>query len=263
MLEILEYFGLACIPAFMFLDAAGGSRSYRTPRFWRLRGIVVTLLVVAGSFAVAMTWAHVLGDFHLFDLSDQNTFVGAVIGLVVYEFFHYWYHRIAHAWTPLWRHSHQMHHSTEAIDAFGAYYLHPIDIVFFTTWSSLVFYPLLGLAPEAGGYAAAYVGFSAMFQHANIKTPHWLGYVIQRPESHCVHHARGQHRQNYADLPLWDIVFGTFDNPRSVEGVEAGFYNGASTRIGAMLIGRDVSTPPADPGKAADRGQRQWAGSAT
>jgi len=263
MSEFLEYFGLVCIPAFMLLDAAGGRRVYRAPRFWRLRGVMVTLFVVAGSFAVVMTWGHILGDLHLFDMSGLGTVAGALVGLIVYEFFHYWYNRVAHRWTPLWRASHQMHHSTDAIDAFGAYYLHPIDVIFFTSWSCLVFYPLLGLTPEAGGYAAAYVGFSAMFQHANVSTPRWLGYIIQRPESHCLHHARGQHRSNYADLPLWDIVFDTFENPKNVEGIEAGFYAGASTRLADMLCGRDVSTAPNESDNPAQARRRKWAGSPT
>jgi len=138
-----------------------------------------------------------------------------------------------------------MHHSAEAVDAFGAYYQHPLDVFFFTTWSSLVFFPLLGLTPEAGALGAAFLAFNAMFQHANITTPHWLGYIIQRPESHGIHHGRGIHRFNYSDLPLWDMIFGTFRNPRTVEGVAAGFYKGASARIPEMLIGRDVSEPEA------------------
>jgi sterol desaturase/sphingolipid hydroxylase (fatty acid hydroxylase superfamily) len=59
-----------------------------------------------------------------------------------------------------------------------------------------------------------------------------------------VHHERGVHRYNYADLPLWDIVFGTFRNPARWE-AETGFYAGASARLGEMLIGRDVATRPA------------------
>jgi sterol desaturase/sphingolipid hydroxylase (fatty acid hydroxylase superfamily) len=55
-----------------------------------------------------------------------------------------------------------------------------------------------------------------MFQHANLRTPRWLGYIIQRPESHGIHHERGLHAFNYADLPLWDMVFGTFRNPRTL-----------------------------------------------
>ena len=87
---------------------------------------------------------------------------------------------------------------------------------------------------------ALFLTFNAMFQHANIRTPKWLGYIIQRPESHGVHHARGVHRYNYSDLPLWDIVFGTFRNPDAFEG-ECGLTPGASARLGAMLLGQDVS----------------------
>jgi len=84
--------------------------------------------------------------------------------------------------------------------------------------------------------------FLGIFQHANIKTPRWLGYIIQRPESHTIHHAKGIHRQNYSDLPLFDIIFGTFQNPKAFEH-ETGFYHGASARVGDMLLCKDVTTP--------------------
>jgi hypothetical protein len=37
-------------------------------------------------------------------------------------------------------------------------------------------------------------------------------------------------------------VFGTFRNPAQWKG-DAGFYDGASARLGAMLLGRDVAKP--------------------
>ncbi|MEL7185978.1 MAG: sterol desaturase family protein [Pseudomonadota bacterium] len=241
MIEILGYAGLALIPAFILLDAFRGSRSYKRQRAWRLRGVVVTVAAVWLSMQVAYMWASLLGDYTLFDLTGLGAGWGAVLGIVVYEFVHYWYHRAIHRFDFLWHFAHQMHHSAERIDAFGAYYLHPVDVFFFTTWGSLVFVPVLGLSAEAAAIGAVFLTFNAMFQHANIRTPHWLGYFIQRPESHCVHHGRGLHQYNYADLPLWDIVFGTFVNPRSVDGMEAGFYDGASLRIPEMLVFSDVS----------------------
>ncbi|MCA9669209.1 MAG: sterol desaturase family protein [Myxococcales bacterium] len=244
-MKILEYGAIALIPLFLLFDLAmRRARIYTTPRHWRVRAFAVTLAIFALSFAVAYLWGSLLGDAHLLEGAKLGTLGGAVVGLLVYELFHYWWHRAEHSVGFLWRWSHQMHHSAESVDAFGAYYLHPIDAVMFTTISSLVFFPLLGLTPMAGAIAALFLTFNAMFQHANIKTPHWLGYIIQRPESHVVHHAREIHRHNYADLPLWDMVFGTFHNPREVPR-EAGFYCGASSRIGEMLVGRDVSTPPA------------------
>jgi len=55
--------------------------------------------------------------------------------------------------------------------------------------------------------------FLAVFQLANIHPPQWLGYFVQRPESHSRHHGRRIHRDNYSDLPVFDLIFGTFSNP--------------------------------------------------
>lgn len=86
------------------------------------------------------------------------------------------------------------------------------------------------------------VTFFAIFTHANIRTPKWLGYVVARPEMHAVHHERGSHSHNYCDIPLIDMIFGTYSNPKTFNG-EGGFYDGASSRVVDMLLGRDVSVP--------------------
>ena len=86
--------------------------------------------------------------------------------------------------------------------------------------------------------------FLAVFQHAGVRTPGWLGALIQRPESHAIHHQQGVHAYNYADLPLWDMVFGTYRNPQTaLPRAPVGFYDGASSRIVDMLRFRDVSKP--------------------
>jgi sterol desaturase/sphingolipid hydroxylase (fatty acid hydroxylase superfamily) len=259
MIDLLQPITLALIPGFLLLDFFIQRRRYHKPRHWRLRGALVTLANFYFTGQVALFWGNLLGESHLFDLSGLGLW-GVIPGILVYELCHYWYHRAAHAWTWLWRAGHQMHHSAESLDAFGAYYLHPLDAALFATIGSLVFFPLLGLSPEAGVIAALFLTFNAMFQHANIRTPHWLGYVIQRPESHNIHHARGVHRYNYSDLPVWDMLFGTFRNPLTLEDTQCGFYPGASGRIIEMLVGRDVSKPatgqkqltlPLSPSKAA------------
>ena len=242
MIELLESITLALIPGFLLLDFIIQRRRYDAVRHWRLRAGLVTAAVFLISGEVATFWGNLFEGTHLMDLGGLGLW-GAALGVLVYEFFHYWYHRAAHTWTWLWRAGHQMHHSAEALDAFGAYYGHPLDTLFFTSWAVLAFYPLLGLTPEAGAIAAAFLAFNAAFQHANIRTPRWLGFLVQRPESHAVHHGRGIHHWNYSDLPLWDMLFGTLRNPqRGAEPREVGFYNGASTRIAEMLAFRDVSS---------------------
>jgi sterol desaturase/sphingolipid hydroxylase (fatty acid hydroxylase superfamily) len=69
------------------------------------------------------------------------------------------------------------------------------------------------------------------------------GYFIQRPESHSHHHARGVHHSNYADLPAIDLLCGTFHNPKDFAPA-TGYYDGASGRIGDLLLFRDLTTPP-------------------
>ena len=242
MYEYLELTTLALIPGFLLLDFLIQKRNYTKARYWRARALLVTVAIFFFTGEVAALWGKLFGDFHLLDGSGLGAF-GAVVGVLVYELFHYGYHRAAHQWNWLWRAGHQMHHSAESLDAVGAYYLHPFDAAMFTTFASLVFFPLLGLTVEAAIIGTLFLTFNAMFQHANLKTPVWLGYLIQRPESHNIHHARGVHRYNYADLPVIDMLFGTFRNAGATVDLEVGFYDGASTRITEMLFGRDVSAP--------------------
>jgi sterol desaturase/sphingolipid hydroxylase (fatty acid hydroxylase superfamily) len=104
----------------------------------------------------------------------------------------------------------------------------------------------LGVTPEAAMVVNTCSVLLTMFQHANLRTPRWVGYFVQRPEGHLVHHGRGVHAFNYGDIALWDQVFGTFRNPEESDvPARAGFYDGASKRIGPMLLGRDVSAPSA------------------
>jgi sterol desaturase/sphingolipid hydroxylase (fatty acid hydroxylase superfamily) len=240
LLSLADYYALIFLAPFLLLDLAWRARRYDSPRGWRVRALAVSLAAFGVSLGAGVLWSRVLPQASLLDGAALGAWGGAAAGILAYELAHYWYHRAAHEWNWLWRLGHQMHHSAESLDAFGAYYLHPLDAALFTTWAALVFYPLLGLTPEAGAIAAAFLAFNAAFQHANIRTPRWLGCIVQRPESHAIHH--GIHRHNYSDLPLWDMIFGTFRNPRAAQ-PRAGFYGGASVRLAAMLMFRNVSRP--------------------
>jgi len=78
-------------------------------------------------------------------------------------------------------------------------------------------------------------------------------YIVQRPESHSLHHGRGIHQYNYSDLPLFDILFGTFRNPKEFTS-ENGFYDGASAKLAQILIFKDIAGRDFDPAmKLSDR----------
>lgn len=189
-----------------------------------------------------LIWDETLAQYQLLDLSGLGTITGAAIGLFVYEALVYAWHRTMHRTDWLFRSFHQMHHSAERLDTFGAFYFSPLDMIGFTLVGSISLSLVVGLSPQAVTLFLFVTMFLGIFQHTNIRTPRWLGYFVQRPESHTLHHGRGLHRYNYSDLPVFDMLFGTFRNPQGYE-METGYYDGASSRVPDMLLCRDVSRP--------------------
>ena len=234
---LVLYFGL------LLWEAGAPAVELPEVRFWRLKGIGSFAIFFFLSSYLPLFVDRYLEPYRLVDLTGWGVLGGALVGILLYELAVYVWHRSMHSSDVLWRTFHQMHHSAERVDAVGAFFFSPLDMIGFTLLGSLCFALLVGLSPQAITVVLLTTNFLGMFQHANIRTPRWLGYIIQRPESHTVHHGRGIHRYNYSDLPLFDIIFGTFRNPE-VRQAETGFYPGASSRIGEMLRGRKVDSRP-------------------
>lgn len=227
-------------------EALAPARRLPRVRGWRARGLASFAIFFFVSSYLPLVWTEALASWQLVDLSGLGTLAGAAVGLLVYELGQYAWHRWMHASRPLWLGLHQMHHSAERLDTFGAFWFGPLDMVGWTALFSLCLTLVVGLSPEATTAVVLATNFLSIFQHANLRTPRWLGYLVQRPESHSRHHARGQHSKNYSDLPVFDLIFGTFENPRDFA-PETGFYPGASERVGEMLRLRDVSEPAREP----------------
>lgn len=207
---------------------------------WKARGLATFVLYFYLSSYLPLLTDPFLENYRLFDLTGLGTVGGALVGVLIYEFGLYLWHRSMHASDFLWRTFHQMHHSAERLDTYGAFFFSPMDMIGFTLLGSIVFALLIGISPQAITVVLLLTNFLAIFQHANIETPQWLGYIVQRPEAHAYHHAKGIHRNNYSDLSIFDILFGTFYNPEHFEN-ETGFYHGASGKIGDMLLFKDIS----------------------
>jgi sterol desaturase/sphingolipid hydroxylase (fatty acid hydroxylase superfamily) len=211
-------------------------------KYWKVKGIAVFLFYFFLSSYLPLFINPYLEPYRLVDLSSVGVFGGAAIGILLYEFGVYVWHRAMHRSDFLWKIFHQMHHSAERLDTYGAFFFSPMDMIGWTVLSSICLTLIVGLAPEAIVITLLVTNFLSIFQHANIHTPRWLGYIVQRPESHTEHHAKNIHAGNYSDLPLFDILFGTFKNPKTYSH-DTGFYPGASKRVREMLLFRDVSKP--------------------
>lgn len=230
---------LGTFGSFVILERWSPARRFPRVAWWWLKGpVFFALLLVLSTFA-AQLWDGWLAQHRLFDGSRLGTWPGAIVAFFVIQAGVYAWHRTMHRVPFLWRWFHQTHHSAERIDTLGAFYFHPLDMLGFTFVASFGALFLAGVSPESAVIAGSAGTFLSMFQHSNLRTPRWLGYFIQRPEAHCLHHARGIHRYNYGDIVLFDMLLGTYANPESFEG-EVGLGPGRSRQLGRLPLGRDL-----------------------
>jgi sterol desaturase/sphingolipid hydroxylase (fatty acid hydroxylase superfamily) len=226
----------------MLLEAAFPARRYPKKKLWRLQGWLflmgMAFVATATPLLLPVEW---LAAHRLLDLSGLGLGLGTVVGYVVFSLVGYAWHRSVHRFGFLWRTFHQLHHAPQRLDMGGAALFHPLEIGVFIALSTVTTTLVLGLSPEAAAVTGFVAQFYSFFQHMNVKTPRLLGYLIQRPEAHFVHHQRDVHAYNYGDFPLWDLLFGTFRNPAEFGREEVGFDSPADVRYGAMLATRDVS----------------------
>ena len=230
----------AMFAAFALTDLLAPARTYSKSPWWKVRGLAAMTLYFATAFTAPLLWDAWLAEHRLFDASVLPLWAQIAGGLLVLQFGVYFWHRTMHANDFLWRHLHQTHHSAERIDVWGAFWFHPLDMVGWALLGSLCLVGGFGVQAEAAIVVSLLSTFMAMFTHANIRTPRWLGWFVSRPEMHATHHERGVHRYNYSDLPVIDMLFGTYRNPRTFD-AQAGFYDGASLKLWSLLIGRKLA----------------------
>ncbi len=242
-MEIILIVG--CLAAFMIVvELKAPGRNWKSVSGWWARAALLNGFQVASVFIATYSWDRWFSGAVAWNAEAAlGTAGGAVLGYFVITFVYYWWHRWRHESQFLWNHLHQVHHSAQRIEIITAFYKHPAEILVNSLLSSAILYLGLGLGPQAASLAILMTGLGELFYHWNVKTPYWIGFVFQRPESHCIHHKQGWHRQNFSDLPLWDMLFGTFHNPRDFDG-QCGFSKDRELRLKEMLVGKDVLKEP-------------------
>lgn len=235
MQSILLVLGLGL--SMMALERARPARRFERVAGWWPRALALTAVQGAVALLAIQACDRWLPGLALWRAGGYGVLADALLGYLVLTFVYYWWHRARHAVPLLWRWLHQLHHSACRIELVTSFYKHPAEIVANALVSSLLIYVLLGLSPESAAIVLTVSGLAELFYHWNVRTPYWLGFLVQRPESHCVHHQRGRHTGNFADLPLWDMLFGTFHNPRRAPR-KCGFGADIEQRFPELLLGR-------------------------
>ena len=210
----------------------------KVPGWWS-RALLLTAVQVGSVYLAGLTYDRWIGAYRPWSADGLGLMGGAAVGYLVHTFVYYWWHRWRHEVPFLWRWFHQVHHSPQRIEVVTSFYKHPFELIANSILSGAILYLLVGLSPKPAAYAVLLTGLAELFYHWNVPTPHWLGYVVQRPESHCVHHQEHLHTYNFADLPLWDMLFGTFKNPKQFV-ARCGFGED-ELKLKEMLLGADVT----------------------
>jgi sterol desaturase/sphingolipid hydroxylase (fatty acid hydroxylase superfamily) len=230
---------LAAAVVMILVELARPGRRWPRVAGWWARAALLNAVQVSMVFLAGSVWNGWMERHRLWSANSLGVVGGALVGYLVITFIYYWWHRWRHSSPLLWRWVHQIHHSPQRIEIITSFYKHPVELVVNSLLSSAILYLVVGVGREAASLAVLLTGLAELFYHWNVSTPHWLGYIVQRPESHCIHHEEGLHSFNYADLPLWDMLFGTFRNPREWTS-RCGFGPHGEHKFAAMMRGVDI-----------------------
>ena len=143
-----------------------------------------------------------------FDMASTSHWL---LGLLLYDFLYYWYHRISHERQFFWG-SHVVHHQSEEYNLSTA--LRQTSTSFLTTW---IFYiPCFFLGMPIYMYVS--IATAQLIYQFWVHTQHigklgFLEWFFVSPSNHRVHHAQNPEYidKNYGGLLIiWDRIFGTF-----------------------------------------------------
>jgi sterol desaturase/sphingolipid hydroxylase (fatty acid hydroxylase superfamily) len=206
--------------------------SFRNPsRHWA-NNVLFQLLFFVGNIYWAivvvfcMEWMNAR-QWGLFYLMDLPYWLKLILGVALFDFVTYWFHRTGHVVPLLWR-FHRVHHSDTKMDASTNFRIHPVENYLWFGTGNILAAGLFGL--DLFTFGLYFLIATPMFflEHANLRFPAWLdktaGLVFTTPNFHKIHHDQDQHYtdSNFADIfILWDRLFGTFTY-KPIEEVKVG-----------------------------------------
>jgi len=164
-------------------------------------------------FSIEWLNMHQIGLFYLL---DSPLWLKLVLGVMIFDFVTYWFHRIAHVTPVLWR-FHRVHHSDTSMDASTFFRGHPLESFLWFGTSNILAAGIFGLDLITLGLYFLVATPFFFLEHSNLKFPGWLdktvGLIFTTPNIHKIHHEQDQYYtdSNFSDIfILWDRIFGTF-----------------------------------------------------
>ena len=238
-MDLLIFFIVLAVFVCVFtLEVIAPASKNNCDKRWLILASSLSVFQTASTLVAGWLFIDRVQEISIFNNSDSNVILQGAMGFALTSFVAYWWHRAMHHSDLLWRVFHQLHHSPRRIESLSAFYLHPFDAIAATILNGICCYTILGLNIYGTAISLLAAAIYNIFIHADLKTPYWLGYIIQRPEMHRVHHQHMHHKQNYG-LAIFDLMFGTFKNPKEYIN-EVGFDKEREQKIYQMLLTKDV-----------------------
>jgi ornithine lipid hydroxylase len=180
--------------------------------------------IVVGMMALPFGWAGSRFGFAVWP-THWPLALQVLLGVFLADGLDYARHRAEHRFGWLWR-AHALHHSVDRMHVLKSGRGHFLDMVLRHV---TVFLPLAAVGTPTAillAYPAA-VSVLGPIGHSNVdvRLPAFLHRVVMTPQVHRIHHARELQLAlaNYANVfPLWDVLFGTFQDPTRVRAVDFG-----------------------------------------
>lgn len=204
----------------------------------RFNVLYLPFYLIGTALLVPIATALIVGQLksqypQMFGLMPLDSWLSAglrgFIYLVIFDFAYYWFHRLQHTWPLLWS-QHKLHHSDTALNVTTAFRHHwleePIRVFFMVLPMAILF----DLTPAFTAGLAFVLSFWGFYIHTNVNI-HFgvVNRMLCTPQLHRLHHSvRPEHRDcNFAAIfPLFDVVFGTYVNPKKGDAPATGLSSG-------------------------------------
>jgi sterol desaturase/sphingolipid hydroxylase (fatty acid hydroxylase superfamily) len=211
-LQLVLFIGL------LFLERRTPARKFPICKTWFVHWCGLEVFASIWLTGLMLVWTYIPPFWT--PLQGMAFVKQSAIVYVTYSFVEYWYHRVRHSNKILWHYVHYMHHAPAHMDTRVTFWRHPLEMLVDSCVVILVG-KTLGADVTVIFCVLLIESMLEMLHHSNLRTPkhlRWLGYVLQLPEQHLIHHQKGLHRWNYGTLTLWDTLFGTVRIPQEWQG---------------------------------------------
>lgn len=181
-------------------------------RRWGLNALAVALALGVAAVTIAPTIDGMLdwtrnAEFGLLHLFDLPPIVSLATGILLLDLTFYWWHRLNHEWSLLWR-FHNVHHIDPDLDSTTAFRFHAGEVAYSTVFRVAQIGLIGPNALAIAVYQLLFLG-GAVFHHSNLRLPialeRALNVVFVTPRMHGIHHStiRDETNSNYSAVFCW------------------------------------------------------------